>query len=226
MNQSAFRDAAASSGIQPHDLLWITGAEVLLSDVALPDWVRVEMTRASLVVVRRAPIVGDLIPVGIRGRLRSERCAASVPFGCVRERVIPEDLVAQRRWCGNPRTSAVPAMRVLEKIAREWPFPEQAWGPTGSVGFELATGVHSATSESDLDLVVRAHERLSRKDAEILLKTVSHQDAAVDIQVETPVGSVSLREYVAPSSKQILLKTCNGPKLVIDPWTPEEGGLK
>jgi phosphoribosyl-dephospho-CoA transferase len=226
MNQSALRAAAVSGEIQPHDLLRINGAEALLSDVALPDWARAEMTRASMVVVRRAPIVGDLIPVGVRGRLRSERCAAFVQLKYVLQRVKPEDLVVQRRWSGNPRTSVVPAMRAIEKIAQEWPFPERAWGPTGSVGFELATGVHSATFESDLDLVIRAHERLSNEDAETLLKTVSHQGVSVDIQVETPLGSVSLREFALPSSKQILVKTCNGPKLVTDPWTLEEGGLK
>jgi phosphoribosyl-dephospho-CoA transferase len=225
MNNDVFGDARESNAVLPHDLLWIPGVESLLSDGAIPDWVYKAMEQSSVVVVRRAPVVGDLIPIGVRGRSRSERFAASVASGCVRKRVMPEDLVAQRQWKGNPRNSAVPAMGAIEKVAQEWPLPEWVWGPTGSVGFELATGVHSATSESDLDLVVRADERLRREDAEILLKTVSQYGVTVDVQIETPLGSVSLRECVAPSSKWLLLKTCNGPKLVTDPWSDEEGEL-
>jgi len=226
MNRDVFRDARTTNAILPHDLLCIPGADSLLSDGATPDWVHRAMEQSSVVVVRRASMAGGLIPVGVRGQSRSERFAASVPLRCVSKRVKPEDLIAQGQWKGNPRSGVVPAMHVIEKLAQEWPLPVLVWGPTGSVGFELATGVHSATPESDLDLVIRAHERLSMEDAEILLGTVNQYGVAVDVQIETPFGSVSLREYVAPSSKQLLLKTCNGPRLVIDPWACNEGELK
>jgi phosphoribosyl-dephospho-CoA transferase len=35
-----------------------------------------------------------------------------------------------------------------------------AYGPTGSIGFELASALPMATSASDLDLIIRAPERL------------------------------------------------------------------
>jgi phosphoribosyl-dephospho-CoA transferase len=134
--------------------------------------------------------------------------------------VTPEDLVAQQQWRGNPRADKVAALGALEKIARLWNSQEYAWGPTGSVGFEIATGVPSATTESDLDLMICAPVRLPKEHAESLLQTVSAQPVAIDVQLETPFGSVALREYVSPSSTRILMKTCNGPKLVLDPWNP------
>jgi phosphoribosyl-dephospho-CoA transferase len=226
MNQNVFSSEPRSRPILPHDLLWISCAEDLLNQADLPEWVHRAMAQVPVVVVRRSGWIGDTIPVGIRGQLRSERFATSVPLHCVRQRVTPEDLLNQRRWCGNPRTGTVAAMRALETIAHLWSSPEYHWGPTGSVGFELATGVQSATAESDLDVIIYAPVRLPKEDARLLLTTLDHQPVAIDVQLDTPFGSVALREYVAPSSTRILIKTSNGPRLVLDPWNPQQGELQ
>jgi phosphoribosyl-dephospho-CoA transferase len=117
----------------------------------------------------------------------------------------------------------MPALGALEAIAHQWEALEWPWGPTGSVGFELATGVPATRPGSDLDLLIRAPEPLSRRDAVLLVKAADHLEAAVDIQMETPFGSVALREFASPSSKWLLMKRSIGPALVMDPWNPEEG---
>jgi phosphoribosyl-dephospho-CoA transferase len=82
------------------------------------------------------------------------------------------------------------------------------------------------TTESDLDLIIRAREPIPRKAAELLLKAFSHQEAAVEVRIETPFGSVALPEHVPPSSGRVLMKTCDGPRLVMDPWNPEQGASR
>jgi phosphoribosyl-dephospho-CoA transferase len=206
----------------PHDLLWIAGVEDLAVEEPLPGWVSGAMAQVPVVVVRRASCRDGLIPVGCRGGSREERFAATVAAGRVRKRLSPEEIRAQRRWREVPRRD-VPALGALEAIARQWEALEWPWGPTGSVGFELATGVPAARPGSDLDLLIRAREPLSRRDAVLLVKAADHLGAAVDIQMETPFGAVALREFAAPSSKWLLMKRSIGPALVMDPWNAEEG---
>jgi phosphoribosyl-dephospho-CoA transferase len=118
------------------------------------------------------------------------------------------------------RTGEIPALSALaiaqEKLAG---FP-LLWGPTGSVGFELATGLATATPASDLDLLIRAPERLSTAKAEVLLERLSAAPCRVDVQLETPTGAVSIAEY-ARGEKPILVRQTGGPVLVDDPWDPD-----
>jgi phosphoribosyl-dephospho-CoA transferase len=207
----------------PHDLLWLTRADALWSDRPQPEWVPEAMVQAAVVVVRRARPIGGRIPVGVRGRSRSERFPAAVAPDGVRRRVRPEDLLARQDWRGTERGGTMAALRALGWLAHAWDGLEWPWGPTGSAGFELATGVPALTSESDLDLVIRVREPLSNLAAQLLLKTVLRLETAVDAQIETPLGSVALREVASPSGPRVLLKTSDGPRLVMDPWSPEEG---
>lgn len=57
------------------------------------------------------------------------------------------------------------------------------WGPTGSVGFELASGVESVTAASDFDIVVRAPSFLSIKTAKVITKELLTVITKVDIQL-------------------------------------------
>jgi phosphoribosyl-dephospho-CoA transferase len=197
---------------RPHDLLWIP-ADVLES---APDWVRGALAQAPVVVVRRARIEGGRIPVGVRGPSRAERFAAFVGPECVLERVRPDELLSR------PRLRDLPALRALDRIAEAWRHLELPWGPTGSTGFELATGVPALTASSDLDLVIDTRSPLSRREAQALLAVADRQDLPVDVRLETPLGSVALREF-ATHSNQVLMKTNDGPRLVLDPWHPLEG---
>ena len=92
-----------------------------------------------------------------------------------------------------------------------------AYGPTGSIGFELASGLPTATSTSDLDLLIRAPERLPMQLAKKLITIFSGSLCRVDVQLETPRGAVSLAEY-ASGQTPLLLRQNDGPILVDDPW--------
>jgi phosphoribosyl-dephospho-CoA transferase len=181
------------------------------------------MARAAVVVVRRARPAGGRIPVGVRGMSRSERFPAAVAPDGVRRQVRPEELLARQDWRATERGGTLAPLRALDRLAQAWTGLEWPWGPTGSAGFELATALPALTPESDLDLVIRAREPLSKRAARALLEAVRRQECAVDVQIETPLGSVALREVAAPSGPRMLLKTCDGPRLVMDPWDHEEG---
>jgi phosphoribosyl-dephospho-CoA transferase len=83
----------------------------------------------------------------------------------------------------------------LAVVAATLPKFSLAYGPTGSVGFELASGRETATSTSDLDLLIRAPERISMKVARELLRSMAQGPCRIDVQLETPRGAVSLAEY-------------------------------
>ena len=93
-----------------------------------------------------------------------------------------------------------------------------AYGPTGSIGFELASGLPTATSTSDLDLLIRAPERLPMPVAQELITIFSGSPCRVDAQLETPRGAISLAEYVWGQTP-LLLRQNGGPVLVDDPWS-------
>jgi phosphoribosyl-dephospho-CoA transferase len=154
----------------------------------------------------------SLLPVGIRGDRRSERCACWLRPAAVVECRRPEDLAVARGWRGYPRLTEVPALAVLDATAAM--LAGLDWGPAGSVGFELATGRPAAHPDSDLDIVLRAPGRISRDEAGRLLTTLP---ARIDVAVETPLGACSLAEIAAGGS--VVVKTLTGPRLVGDPWT-------
>jgi phosphoribosyl-dephospho-CoA transferase len=91
-----------------------------------------------------------------------------------------------------------------------------AWGPTGSVGFELATGAAVAGPASDLDVVVRAPEPWSFARARELADDLARLPVRVDTQLDTPSGAIALAEYACGG--RVLLRTPDGPKLTNDPW--------
>ncbi|HUA92598.1 MAG TPA: malonate decarboxylase holo-ACP synthase [Terracidiphilus sp.] len=206
----------AADAARPHDLLWISSIEVIFAPCALPDWVRKAIAATPIVVVRRAARSGNAIPVGIRGQARSERFAAFIAPHAVRKRITPENLVQTRRWREIPRPESAAMRRALESVAARW--NGFRWGPAGSVGFELATGLPVTTDKSDLDLVIHAPQRITANEAEVLLKSVAGLEVRADVRIETPFGSVALQEHASPTSPRILMKTCAGPMLVADPW--------
>jgi phosphoribosyl-dephospho-CoA transferase len=107
----------------------------------------------------------------------------------------------------------------LRNLAASWRwFAKAHWGPGGSLGFELATGRRVTSLESDLDVIVYADERLSRNDAQKLMRSMAGVELPVDIRVETPECGFSLTEYASSSGGSILLRTTIGPMLGNDPW--------
>jgi phosphoribosyl-dephospho-CoA transferase len=182
-----------------------------------PAWVERSLQEAPFVVVRRANLFDGMIPVGVRGSLRQQRSAAYLAPESIRNRITPEQLAANRGWLANARTEAIAGLKVLPGIEEKLANLPLAYGPTGSIGFELASGLPTATSTSDLDLLIRAPERLPMQLAQELITIFSGSPCRVDAQLETPRGAVSLAEY-ASGQTPLLLRQNDGPILVDDPW--------
>ena len=193
--------------VNAHDLLWGMTSAHLPADA--PAWVLDALSAGHPVVVRRAIAERGQVAVGVRGRLREQRFAAVMPIAAVQRRVIPEAL------CGVTSPRNLPALRALDLLRPV--LAHKAWGVTGSAGFELASGIQALHEQSDLDLILRTPQRLERGDAEGLLAIVDSAPCAVDLQLQTPFGAVALREW-SGGSRRVLLKTCSGAHLVLDPW--------
>jgi phosphoribosyl-dephospho-CoA transferase len=202
--------------VRPHDLLRLADGARMRYKGPVPTWVPASLARAPWVVVRRAPTIAGLVPVGVRGRTRAERLAAFLAPTAVAAHVSPEGLAAARGWRHAFRTRWLGAVRVLDAVDELFTFLGLAWGPTGSVGFELATGVAVAGPASDLDVVVRAPERWSLSRARELADDLARLPVRVDTQLDTPTGAVALAEYARGG--RVLLRTPDGSKLVNDPW--------
>ncbi len=202
----------------PHDLVEIASPAAIEAGVPPPQWVRASLERAPFVVVRRCAPGSALVPVGVRGERRSERFATCLPAAKALRRIRPEDLAAERAWRG----SRSPQLSALDEVERLMAAHRLRWGPVGSVGFELATGVACVTPGSDLDLIARVPSPLSRDRARRLHAALAGLPLRVDLQLETPAGSVALAEYAA-AAPRVVLRTREGPRWVASPWG--EAGL-
>lgn len=200
-----------------HDLLLLDSADSFIAGVPFQPWVREALTLTKTVVVRRGMSSVNQIPVGVRGHSRSQRCAGFVSRENILAVSTPESIVRRKLWRTALRREQIPAIGHLEIIFEAWMELGISWGPTGSVAFELVTGMTSARLESDLDLRIIAAERLSTEFAQELLVVATSSEIRIDIQMETPNGAVALAEYASKSST-MLLKTEKGPMLVKDPW--------
>jgi phosphoribosyl-dephospho-CoA transferase len=206
--------------VKPHDLLRLATHAPAFADA--PAWVAAALLRAPWVVVRRAPHHGDAIPVGVRGSTRSERFGTWLHPRDVAHVVTPEDLRAAGR--SALPAFALPAFALLRAVTPLLDATGCVWGPTGSAGFELASGITTVTPASDLDLLMRAPEPLARERAAALFDALSDaaRDAAarIDVQIETRDAAFSLGEF-ARSNLRVMLRSADGPKLVADPWRAE-----
>lgn len=215
-----------ASQVRPHDLVWLLGCSRLLSELT-PLWVQESLRKVPVAVVRRAPHDGKQIPIGIRGVSREQRFAAAISAGSIVRTMAPERLLNEHCIPIRSRYAEIPALRAFQVVLKRWGRLEYVWGPTGSVGFELGTGCEAAMPASDLDLMIRVPNRLSRADAKRMLTELSGTGASVDVQLEIPDGVISMKEYCSTEQGQeILLRTINEPRLVLDPWNTNGGELR
>ncbi len=196
---------------RPHDLIKLSDTAVDSLPADAPSWASCALTATPWVVVRRAAAPDGLIAVGIRGSGRSQRHAWSVAPQDVLRLVPPEDLTDVDPTTGNG-VAAIGALRSVRPFLDEAEVP---WGPTGSVGFELATGSPTASADSDLDLLVRTPHVTSAVLSR--LTTLHHHfdrlEVRVDCQVETRTGAIALPELLSTSG-DVLVKTPLGPRLL------------
>lgn len=216
--------------LKTHTLVRIRGPQALaIASVCgsdLPEWVGESLRRAPWVVVRRAPIQGGLLPVGVRGERRNERFAAWLLPEEALELTTPQALVSTRTWARQAAACAarhrtVAALAVREPVERIMGENGLAklWGPGGSVGFELATGKPTATASSDLDLVVEIEQpELIASNALALWNALAALPVRVDVLLETPRGAIALSEYVRVragcNQHSLVFRTPTGPRLI------------
>lgn len=205
--------------VLPHDLLWGMPTSALvdraLGDSALPEevpqWAVDAVAAGHPVVVRRALAPRDQVAVGIRGLHREQRYAALMPRAEIRHCVRPEQLTqasGRHDW---------PALQALAQIRPLMAALGLDWGVSGSAGFELASGFAALHQHSDLDLIVRTPQFISRLWAADLLQALEGKACRIDVQLQTPCGGLALREW-ASASRQVLLKSERGALLVDQPW--------
>jgi phosphoribosyl-dephospho-CoA transferase len=202
-----------------HDLIRLRHLTALTVDAPMPAWVQPALKRAPWVVVRRGYFRDGMIPVGVRGVARHERFAAWLSEAEIADRLSPEDLTDSSYAIERARSRAVRALAALARVAPVLDRRGLRWGPGGSVGFEIATGAPTATSLSDLDLIVRQYRRFEPGAAADLLANLAAAaaPARIDVMIETPQGGVSLDELAA-MPQQMLMRTPHGARLMVDPW--------
>jgi phosphoribosyl-dephospho-CoA transferase len=202
---------------RPHDLLWVRGRGDVVSRTPLPRWASDDWLAIAPVVVRRECTEEAVVPVGLRGCTRSERHAAYVPRDRIVRQVTPDELAQQQAWKRYPELLQIPCIGALPALVPIFESRQLSWGITGSAGFALATGIGVVRSDSDLDILIRAPEPVSRDDAAHLIRSLAAPPIRIDVQVDTGAGGFALAEW-ARRSGRVLLKTADGPLLVNDPW--------
>ncbi len=210
--------------VAPHDLLLVSHLNDMVSQPQQQIWVNAALARAPYVVVRRAQAGPGMVAVGIRGQVRSQRYAAILPLWAFTKRITPEQLAQAQGWKASPRLSTSKALQALISVSDVFRELNLFWGPVGSVGFELASGVPTTTKSSDLDLIMRASERLPLATAQELHARLTAAPVHVDIQIETLYGAFALDEYVREATR-IVLRTHHGPRLTYDPWESPEHSI-
>jgi phosphoribosyl-dephospho-CoA transferase len=203
-----------------HDLIRLREPFVLKADAPIPTWVELAMTRTPWVIVRRGHILDGMMPVGVRGSGRQQRFGTFLAIGEIADKLTPEDLTKSRYVIQRKPKAAVQALLALERVSSVLVQRGYRWGPGGSVGFEIATGVTTTTSSSDLDLILRQDQRLESSEAIDLQADLTKvaMPTRVDVILETPCGGVSLADLVT-MSRQVLVRTPDGSRLAADPWT-------
>ena len=205
------------AGLQVHDLLRLDPDCLTAGCVSEPSWVRESLLFCPWVVVRRAQAPSGQIAVGVRGTTRSERWGGFCEKSLLSKIVRPADLLVLGR--SSARIPRTPALKALQEVIEKWKDLTLLWGPTGSVGFELASGLHVTTESSDLDIAIRAPQRIAGEQARSLWDRVIGLQTKLDVRVETPECGFSLKEYVCTSPGGILLRYPGGPRFGDDPWT-------
>jgi phosphoribosyl-dephospho-CoA transferase len=203
-----------------HDLILLRTASAVISTEGGPACPYLTPNRRPWVVVRRGRISDGLIPVGVRGSQRHERCAGFTGLSEVLETRRPDQL---RLLLAEDSRRALQAFRTLSYLESHLVGLDMTWGPGGSVGYELASGIRAVRAESDLDFILCAPRKLDIKEARDLWRMISSAPGKVDALVETPFCGFSLEEFVTTSPRKILLRTSDGRIFGSNPWNLSNG---
>ncbi len=192
---------------RPHDLLRLDDWHAAIR-ADTPPWVAESLAATPWVVVRRSVARPGGIPVGVRGPSRSHRHAMALPSYCVAETITPQMLSSDL-----PESRFLPPFDAVRAVALRLRGTELRWGPTGSVGFELATGSPCVSPDSDLDLAVYLDSAADTAGLHALQSVMEHIPCRIDCQLEFSWGAVALAD-LASGSPTVLAKCPDGPRLV------------
>jgi phosphoribosyl-dephospho-CoA transferase len=202
-----------------HDLLVLKPGSSVEAEATNPEWVRAALIQSRFVVARREAAPPGMIAVGVRGPSRDQRWAGFVTNEDVHQVIGPGVLRSQNADIARRSLPAIEALRYAEERLRPLTLE---WGPVGSVGYELATGLSVTRMESDLDLVIYAPHTVLRDEVRCFWNVLDVAPARIDVRLETPAGGFSLEEYVRDGQDRVLLRMPTGPILTDDPWHPAE----
>lgn len=198
-----------------HDLILLGSESAVISTQGDPACPYLNPNQRPWVVVRRGRISDGLIPVGVRGSHRHERWAGFTRLSEVLETWRPDEL---RLLLAEDSRRELQAFRALSYLESRLGGLDLSWGPGGSLGYELASGIPAVRADSDLDLLLFAPRKLEITEAQDLWRMISSAPGKVDALVETPFCGFSLEEFVTTSPRKILLRTIDGRTLGSDPW--------
>jgi len=203
-----------------HDLILLRTESAVISAEGKPSCPHLNPNQRPWVVVRRGHIADGLIPVGVRGSQRHERWAGFTRLSEVLETRRPDQL---RLQLAEESRRALQAFRTLSYLESHLVGLDMSWGPGGSVGYELASGIPAVRDGSDLDFILFAPEKLDRTEAQDLWRMISSAPGKVDALVETPYCAFSLQEFATASPRKILLRASDGRILGSNPWNLSNG---
>jgi phosphoribosyl-dephospho-CoA transferase len=201
-----------------HDLLVLKPGRSVEAEATNPEWVRAALIQSRFVVARREAAPPGMIAVGVRGPSRDQRWAGFVTNADVQQVIGPGVLRSRNAGIARRSLPSIEALRYAEERLRL----TLEWGPVGSVGYELATGLSATRLESDLDLVIFAPYPVLRDEVRCFWNVLNVAPARIDVRLETPAGGFSLEEYVRDGQNRVLLRMPTGPILTDDPWRPAE----
>ena len=202
-----------------HDLLLLKGEPAVTSAEGVPC-PYLNPNQRPWVVVRRGRFSDGLIPVGVRGAQRNERCAGFTRLSEALETRRPDQL---RLMLAEDSRRTLQAFRSLSYLESHLAGLDLTWGPGGSVGYELASEIPAVRADSDLDFILSAPQKLDITEAQDLWRMIRSAPGKVDALVETPLCGFSLEEFVTASPRKILLRTSDGRILGFNPWNLWDG---
>lgn len=195
--------------IKPHDIVQIKDVSKFIKSIDSSKWIEESLTKAPFVVVRRGKMLGDKIPVGIRGDSRDKRHGTYLAENNILGVIKPYEIANKRLWTKNEhvkKSRIFEALEVAEKVLNE---KKLKWGPTGSTAFELVSNVITINENSDLDILIKISDYFSVDEAKEINEKLQKVPCKIDIQLEVEKGIISLVEY-ARGDNPILLRTNDG----------------
>jgi phosphoribosyl-dephospho-CoA transferase len=187
-----------------HDLLEADNLNHHLPTDA-PPWVHnaLEGTR-WVVALEQQSAYGH--PVGVRGADCRQWYRTVAPHEAVVNVISPEDIAGVRAW----PTRGLRAHKALRDVRAKLNQLGLPWGPIGSVGYELVSGIATVTQSSDLNLLIRVRAcDEHRLDGLVSLQQndFDHHPVPVDCLIETTRGMLRLAELALADRETPLQET-------------------